>query len=65
MRKGKDNLGVGQSKLMYKAGCGLSRILLLKGINQKHRYKQLVSMNLIAIKIKTYIRRCLNEMPFN
>ena len=49
----------------YQSGCGLSRILPLKGTNQKHRHKQLVSMNLIAMKIKTYIKRCLNEMPFN
>ena len=52
----------------YQSGCGLSRILPLKGTNQKHRDKQFVSVNLtclIAIKIKTYIRRCLNEMPFN
>ena len=27
-------------------GCGLSGILTLKGTNQKHRDKQLVSMNL-------------------
>ena len=41
---------------MYQSGYGLSRILSLKGINQKHREKQLVSINLIAIKVKTYIR---------
>ena len=49
----------------YQSVSGLSRILPLKGTNQKHRDKQLVAMNLIAIKIKIYIRRCLNEMPFN
>ena len=49
----------------YQSGCGLSRILPLKGTNQKHRDKQLLSMNLIAIKLKSYIRWCLNEMPFS
>ena len=49
----------------YKSGCGLSEILPQKGTNPKHRDKQLVSMNLIAIKIKAYLSRCLYEMPFN
>ena len=41
----------------YQSGCGLSGILPQKGTNQKYRDKQLVSMNLIAIKIEAYISR--------
>ena len=58
----------GGGGLPYKKGEDVRREISnepLKGTNQKHRDKQIVSMNLIAINIKTYKKRCLNEMPFN